>query len=160
MLLVRLQTAQRKIDALEQMGKEEQANEVKNEQYRENKESILAFKQAFEFCPVYFFYADKSGDIRKGNLSENLFDSELNIIQDTSELKDFYLVGEFAETPNLGIDGFVLMASDLIPLQAPFPFYQREHIFFGLVSISKGKIIENLNAKLFNTYELWFPNEQ
>src|SRR5690606_29069046 len=63
-ILVRLQTKQKTIEALEKSGNTKKAKEVEQELYQENKETILSFQQTFDFCPVYFFYAEDSDDIR------------------------------------------------------------------------------------------------
>ncbi|MDZ7845714.1 MAG: hypothetical protein U5L96_02455 [Owenweeksia sp.] len=122
MLLIRLQTSHMAIDALMEQGRAKKAEEVKSKQYLENKETILAFKQAYNFCPVYFFYAPDSKKIEKGQLEGVIFNSELQIINNTTPLPAFYLIGEFDETPNLGMDGLILKNQKFIPLQAPFPF--------------------------------------
>ena len=155
MLLVRLQTSQKQIEAMVDKGLEEEAELLRQEQYEENKESILAFSQVFDFCPVYFFYADKSEAIRDKQLAGNIFNSDLVVLQSVSELPDFFLTAEFAETPNLKIDGVVIMDEQMLPLEAPFPFYQREHIILGLISLSKGSMVERLNARMHDLYNMW-----
>ena len=155
MLLVRLQTSQKQIDALMDRGMIEEAEDLKQEQYEENKEAILAFSQVFDFCPVYFFYADKSEDIRSKELADNIFNSDLEILTNTADLPEYFLTAEFAETPNLKIDGVVIMDEQMLPLEAPFPFYQREHIMLGLISLSKGKMVERLNTRMHDLYEMW-----
>lgn len=159
MLLVRLQTSSKQIQALEERGRLEEAKDFREQQYEENKETILAFRKVFDFCPVYFFYADDSEAIRQEQLAGNIFDSQLEVLSNTDDLPDYFLTGEFAETPNLKIDGFVLMDEQMLPLQAPFPFYQREHILMGIITLSKGKMIENLNTRLWDTYRSWFEQE-
>lgn len=156
MLLVRLQTAANKIDALVKIGRSEEAKAATLEQYRENKETILAFSQVFTFCPVYFFYADDSEEIRRGNLAGHIFNTDLVAAEDSTGLPEHYFTGEFAETTNLGIDGFILMDKDLIPLESPFPFFQRRYILFNTITLSKAKILDRYNAKLQRTYEMWF----
>jgi hypothetical protein len=155
MLLVRLQTSQKQIEALVDRGMEEEGEARRQEQYEENKESILAFSQVFDFCPVYFFYADKSEAIRDKQLAGNIFNSDLVVLQSVSELPEFFLTAEFAETPNLKIDGVVIMDEQMLPLEAPFPFYQREHILLGLISLSKGSMVERLNARMHDLYNMW-----
>lgn len=155
MLLVRLQTSSKQINALEERGKTEEAEEIRKDQYQENKETILAFRQIFSFCPVYFFYSDKSEAIRAKELAGVIFDSELEVLTSTQGLPEYFLTGEFAETPNLKIDGLVIMDEQMLPLEAPFPFYQREHTMLGIISLSKGKMVERLNGRLFDLYDMW-----
>src|SRR5688500_2317042 len=59
-LLVRLKTAQQKIDALNKLGKTDWAQKIIREQKAENQRIINAFKQHYTFSPVYFFYSDDS----------------------------------------------------------------------------------------------------
>lgn len=155
MLLVRLQTSQKQIDALMERGMLEEAEAVRQAQYEENKESILAFSQIFDFCTVYFFYADKSGAIRDKDLAGNIFNSDMEVLNNAAGLPDYFLTAEFAETPNLKIDGVVIMDEQMLPLEGPFPFYQREHILLGLISLSKGKMVERLNSRMHDLYAMW-----
>ena len=157
MILIRLNTKDINVKALESMGRKEQARELREKQYQRNKESILAFSEIFDFCPVYFFYAPVSDEIVNGNLKGNIFDADLKVIENVDSLPDTWFVGSFGKTPRLGIEGFVLMDQYLEPLSAPFPFYQRKHIFLGLVSLSRGQMAESYNAKLKKTYRNWFP---
>lgn len=159
MLLVRLQTSSKQIQALEERGMLQEAEAYRQKQYDENKETILAFRKVFDFCPVFFFYADDSEAIRSKALEGTIFDSQLEVLTNTRDLPDFFLTGEFAETPNLKIDGFVIMDEQMLPLKSPFPFYQREHILLGIITLSKGKMIENLNTRLWDTYRLWFEEQ-
>lgn len=155
-LLVRLHTSDTKIQALEQLGRPKEAKKVKEKQYLENKEILLSFSQIFDFCPVYFFYSDHSEAIRQGDFHQKLFDVGGQTV-DTSEICDNFFTAEFAETSRLGIDGFIIMDQQLFPLEAPFPYYQRQYILLGMVSLSKAKIIHRMNNRLWDLYKLWFP---
>lgn len=154
-LLVRLQENSRTIEALKKAGKNERAEEYRKKQYRENRATLLSFRETFDFCPVYFFYASDSDSIRYGKLEGVLFDVNREQVP-AAKVPRHYFTGEFAETPNLGIDGFIIMDRFMIPLEEPFPFYQREHAFLGLVTYSKAQILERLDKKLNDHYELWF----
>ncbi|MGB0178341.1 MAG: hypothetical protein ACPF9D_14335, partial [Owenweeksia sp.] len=63
-ILLRLQTSQKKIDLLKANGEEEKAEKLTNAQFMENREIMLSFENTFDFCPVYFFYAENSEAIR------------------------------------------------------------------------------------------------
>ena len=155
MLLVRLQTSEKQINALEEKGMTYEAQQIRQEQYEENKEAILAFQKVFDYCPVYFFYADKSEAIRQKELDGNIFDAQLEVLTNTSDLPKYFLTAEFAETPNLKIDGLVIMDEQMLPLEAPFPYYQREHTLLGLISLSKGKMVDELNTRMHDLYNSW-----
>lgn len=131
---------------------------MRERQYRENKEILLSFSQTFDFCPVYFFYSDASDDIRERNFEGHLFDAGLQPVE-ASVVPEIFYSAEFSETENLGIKGLILMDQKLMPLEAPFPFYQRKYIFGGLISMSKARMVEQYNSRLFDTYKMWFPEE-
>ena len=88
-------------------------------------------------------------------MAGNIFDSELEILTSTAGLPEYFLTAEFAETPNLKIDGLVIMDEQMLPLEAPFPFYQREHTMMGIISLSKGKMVHRLNRRLTDLYDMW-----
>lgn len=158
-LLVRLKTNANSIEAYEQAGLEKEAEAARQKQYQENKEIILSFSQTFDFAPVYFFYSDASDAIRKGQFEGQVFDSKLKPVEiEKLEARPVF-TGEFSQTPNTGIKGFVLMNQDMIPLKSPFPFYQRQYVFFSLITLSKAKVVERYNERLHGTYQLWFPEK-
>lgn len=158
MLLVRLHTNDAAIDYLESQGRTKEAERLRERQYLENKEIILSFSRAFDFCPVFFFYSEASNDIREGKLEGNLFSAQQQPVE-PHEFSETYYTAEFSETENLGITGLILMDDQLFPLESPFPFYQRKYTFMGLIALSKAKMIERYNQKLHATYQLWFPQE-
>lgn len=157
-ILVRLFTNDAKISGLEAAGKTMEARKAAEQQQRENKDILLSFSQVFQFCPVYFFYSTDSEDIRNGNFEGKVFDASLTLISPT-EIKGTVFTAEFSETQNLGIEGLIIMDSQLFPLEAPFPFYQRKHTLLGMVSLTKSRMVHRLNNKLRDTYALWFPEE-
>lgn len=155
-LLVRLFTNDAKIESLVAAGKTSEANKATDLQYRENKDILLSFSQIFQFCPVFFFYSSDSEAIRHGNFEGKVFDASLSLV-DPSEIKGTVFTAEFSETENLGIEGLIIMDSQLFPLEAPFPFYQRKHTVLGLISLTKSRIVHRMNNKLRDTYTIWFP---
>lgn len=60
-LFVRLHSRKGVIEALLKRGQTTQAAELEKQQWNANSEIIAAFKTAFNFCPVYFFYSEYSG---------------------------------------------------------------------------------------------------
>lgn len=154
-LLIRLQTSQMKIDALKKRGLVEDAKKAEQKQYDENKEIILSFSQIFDFCPVYFFYSDKSEDIMENRIEGTIFDANQNLVAGT-ELPNFFLVGEFGNTQKLSLHGLVLMDQFMVPLEYPFPFYQRQFVFFSLFELSKAEMAERYDNRLKVLYAKWF----
>lgn len=158
MLLVRLKTNVEAISQLEAQGKATEAEALRQRQYQKNRDIILSFSKSFDFCPVYFFYASQSEDIRNAKLSGNLFDSNLKLVE-TQKLPEFYLTAEFSKTENLGLEGLIIMNSKLFPMESPFPFYQRKYRFFGLVSHTKSKMVYLMNHNMHEHYAFWFPEK-
>jgi len=154
MLLVRVQTDMNKIQALESKGFKKRAEKAKKEQYYKNKELLLAFDQTFDFCPVYFFYARNSEAITNGELEGVVFDSQLHEVP-AENLKPDYFIGDFSSTGSTGLTGFILKDRYFVPLEDPFPFYQRQYIFFSLIELSKPSMVEEYNSKLWGYYRRW-----
>ncbi|MGB3617685.1 MAG: hypothetical protein WBA12_06155 [Catalinimonas sp.] len=63
-LLVRLPAQTQVIDALEARRQTARAAAVRNERDEKNATWMNAFRTQFDFCPVYFFYADDSPRVR------------------------------------------------------------------------------------------------
>ncbi|MBF97892.1 MAG: hypothetical protein CMI36_02780 [Owenweeksia sp.] len=152
-ILVRLQTSERKINMLKERGMEKEAEEAVNQQHQENKEIMLSFEETFDFCPVYFFYAANSEAIREGQLEGNVFNSRQELIEGSKLNTRPFFTAEFAETEKLGISGFILMDQFMVPLEPPFPYFERKYIFFSLIEQSKARISERHNARLKAFYE-------
>lgn len=158
-LLVRLNRESNKLKALYEAGKAERAKKLERNIYDEHREILLSFKKTFDFCPYYFFYGTASDSVRKGKFEGVLFDVERNPVE-TKAIPEHIFTGEFAETPNLNIDGFIIMNQNMVPLQAPFPFYQRQHGFLGFISRSKAEVLEDLNSKLKDYYQSWWGDNE
>jgi hypothetical protein len=158
-LLVRLKTSQAAIAALESRGRNKEAERIKERLYRENKEILLSFTNAFDFCNVYFFYAPSSEKIRNKEFEGYVFSAN-RLPVPADSIKGPIYTAEFSETENLGIKGLILMDENMFPLKAPFPFYQRKYTALGLVAHSKGKMVELFNKRLHSTYKLWFSDEE
>ncbi len=152
-ILVRLQTNQKKIDLLKESGREKMAQQAASEQYQENRETILSFQKTFDFCPVYFFYAPHSEAIRKGELAGVVFDYDQNEVPLEKLTTRPFFTAEFSETEKLGISALVLMDQYMVPLEDPFPYYERKYVFFSLIKQSKARMAELYNTKLKNYYE-------
>lgn len=158
-LLVRLKTDSLKIKALESRNMQKEAERLKRNLYLENKEIILSFDQTFDFCPVYFFYSNHSGEIRKGNVSGFVFDANLRLVDADSLSSRPFFTAEFAKTENLGINALVLMDHFLLPLKAPFPFYERQYVFFSMIRQGKATMAKRFNKKLHEYHEAWNKRE-
>lgn len=154
-ILVRLKTDSLKIKALEDNGFHKEAEKVKIALYKENRETVLSFAKTFDFCPVYFFYSSASEKIRIGEISGNVFDNNLNIVEEEHIQSRPFFTAEFGKTGNSGIHALILMDHYFVPLKSPFPFFQRQYLFFSLIKQGKGKIAKKLNNRLKDQYEIW-----
>lgn len=159
-ILVRLKTDSLKIEALKKNGFTEEAEKQKLELYQENKEILLSFAKTFDFCPVYFFYSSSMDNIRSGEIVGHVFDSNLKIVdQDLLKAQPFF-TAKFGKTKNLGIHALILMDHYFVPLKSPFPFYQRQYVFFSLFKQGKGTIAKRLNKRLKEQYKVWNDPER
>lgn len=154
MLLVRLKSSQNQIEALQKQGLDKEAEKRKNQQYLDNKEIILSFGTTFDFCPVYFFYDVDSKKITDGEFEGVVLNQNLSPV-DPGELKSVYRACEFSQTEKLGIHGLIMLDQYLLPLQKPFPYYQRQYVFFSLMKLSKAEVISRQNKRLWDVYEKW-----
>lgn len=71
-LLVRIHGISKVSQALRRDGKELKANEFAEARNRLNRKIQEAFEKHWDFCPVYFFEAESSPDVRAGRL-QNVF---------------------------------------------------------------------------------------
>lgn len=96
-LLVRLHTKKASIQALRDIGKNEDADKIESRQRLENLRIVSAFRRHFNFCPVYFFYSEYSQNIIDKQFDKVLFIND-SLVEDPSikpDLSSFY-ISEFA----------------------------------------------------------------
>jgi hypothetical protein len=152
-ILVRLQDKTASLELLKARGLKKEAQKLEEAQALENKETMLSFAGAFSFCPVYFFYAKDSESIRIGDFNDKLFDVDFNIAQAPLHVKVF--IAEFSETEILGIDGLIIMDSQLLALKDPLPYFERRFVFLSLFERSKAKMIEVYNKRMHDYAEMY-----
>ena len=178
-MLVRLRTRSNSINALRKAGNEQVAKRIEDAQAERNRSIVQAFKQEFDFCPVYFFFSDDSKNVRDHKLSEvrflndqlqhdpsiqfagkNYLTAEFaNIEQDT--LKRF---NNYATDPadskekryyggtNFGFAALIIKSDQLVQLRRPFPYYVRT--YEGLpFKRKKATVVKILNKELHQFYQ-------
>jgi hypothetical protein len=132
-LLVRLQTAERKAGTLRELGREDEAREVLAEQQAFNQRVREAFERNYDFSPVYFFYAPDSRQIREKRFYNILQDSREQPVDVDRVAGKPFLVAEFSEVQspaaNAGLDALLVMDEQLEPLSMPFPFAVPTHLY-------------------------------
>ncbi len=150
-LLVRLQDKSLSLAELEKRGLSKRAEQLKQQQYQENRETLLSFSKTFDFCPVYFFYASESEAIRNGNYAGKVFNADLQ----PSEVKTAKVfIAEFDETEELGIDGLIVKDDKMLALPEDLPYFERRFILIGLIERSKAEMVEAYNHKLQEYYDM------
>jgi hypothetical protein len=143
-LLVRLKTNATLIARLKAAGNIDMATKVEREVAIANKIVIASYLREFTFCPVYFFYSNRSDSVKHKKLDGILVDS--NLLENPSLVctADFYLIAESGELYNssLGIVPeseapkavergspsrdvpIVIKNRYFIQLHKPFPYFQ------------------------------------
>jgi len=131
-LLVRLKTGKSTIDAMQKAGKTKMAANRQKQVDEENKRIIKAFKDEFDFCPMYFFYSDDSRLLKDKNFESIVYvnDSAQKDKNISPQFSRFF-VAEFGSVgPNEGaifdMQGLIIMNDELVPLQKPFPFFVKK----------------------------------
>ena len=146
-VLVRLKTSKNKINALREIKRFNEADEVKAKQRKMNLEIIEAFKKEFDFCPVYFFYSNCSDEIINKNFKGCILNEKL--LTDTSFntiIKDF-IIAEFDVTENFGIKGLLVKDCNFIQMKKPFPYLTRSFEMF-FIKLKKEDVVRTLNNKI------------
>lgn len=180
-LLVRLKTSEKKIQAAQDAGLNDFANEIRENQRAENEEITQAFADKFDFCPVYFFYSNCSKQVLEHDFEGCLMGSNLKPLQEIPRIDDFFIAefdyvkksedqyfshysieydtaGYKEFSPNYyggtetGPDALVMMDSRFHQLTHPFPFYVRTYQGFSLLKRSKENTVRLFNKKLTDYY--------
>ncbi len=102
-LLVRLKTKQKNIEALREHGLNAKADIIESELKTKNLAIVKAFKDHFDFCPVYFFYSHDSKLAKAKELGSVQFLNDLLEHDPSIQLtnSNFY-IGEFAQIEHYG----------------------------------------------------------
>jgi len=163
-LLVRLPTNEAKIAKLKKIGKEEESKKESFYMKRFHVDILKSFENAFDFCPVYFYYSDASEAIKEDNLDGNLFDSKLQNIANLKPSLDHRYYAEFGfvydkevtaekDGKDVKVAGFggvsalvIRTKEDMQPLR-PFP-YSVAYNYKDEYSLTKQ--IRKLNIKLYS----------
>ena len=180
-LLIRLETKSKVINALKKSGKESQAKIIEKMQAEYNMTIVRAFRAAFGFCPVYFFYSEHSEAVRAKSFAKvrfltydlkadgsvkfaggNFFTAEFGTIEgdggndvdegDTKQNdKSKEGVSEYKGGVSMGFGALLIKDDQFVQLSRPFPFYVRT--FDSLpTKRSPKKVVELMNEKLQEFY--------
>lgn len=149
-LLIRLKKNSLKVQALRKYGREQEARDEERKMELENASTIRAIKTSYTFSSYYFFYSENSDLLLARKWDGIVLDSTLMPVNLPKNL--FYLVGEFGETREMNIDAFVVLDSQYIQLEKPFPFMVKR-INNLVANRKKEDIIRILNDKFIEFYE-------
>lgn len=95
-LLVRLMTKSKSIDALRARGDNYTADKIQQKQNELNTRIVVAFRIEFDFCPVYFFYSDYTQQVKDKQLDNVVFVNDS--LQPDSSIRlnnENFLIAEF-----------------------------------------------------------------
>jgi len=177
-LLVRLTTKSNSIAALRAKGDNQTADKIQKKQSEINIRTITAFRVAFDFCPVYFFYSDYTNMVKDRQLDKVVFLSDE--LQPDSSIRpgsENFLVAEFGQVMREAgklrggyyyykendtlkqsdkyaavsiFDALVIMDDQFVQMRyAGFPFYDRT---WELLSGYK-RSVAGINKSLHKFYE-------
>ncbi|MEO8150069.1 MAG: hypothetical protein ABI723_20700 [Bacteroidia bacterium] len=97
-LLVRLPQNKLAVKALVKAGKTATAEKLKSDLNKMNHNIVTAFNSYFDFCPVYYFYAEHSDSILNKNFSGIILDSNFQIIEAPLLMEKKFFVVEICKT--------------------------------------------------------------
>jgi hypothetical protein len=105
-MFIRLSTNEGKIAKLKKMGRSDLAKKESAEIAQFHTDILKTFEQHFTFCPVYYYYADKSVEVKNGNFNGNLFDAQLNTVSSLpfSKKQKFYAEFGFVHQEELTVE--------------------------------------------------------
>ena len=162
-MLIRLPTNKAKIAKLKKMGRSDLAKKESAEMAQFQSDILKTFEKHFTFCPVYFYYSDKSVEVKNGNFDGNLFDAKLNNISSLSfsNKQKFYAEFGFVHQEELTVEkngqhvkvagigskkAFVIRTHEGLQPLRPFP-YTINYYYRGDGTLTKP--VQKINDELF-----------
>ncbi len=162
-MFIRLPTNEAKIAKLKTMGRSDLAKKESAQMAQFHTDILKTFEKHFTFCPVYYYYSDKSVDVKNGNFDGNLFDAKLNNVSSLSfsDKQKFYAEFGYVHQEELtvekngqpvkvaGIGGkkaFVIRTHEGLQPLRPFP-YTINYYYKGDGTLTKP--VQKINDDLF-----------
>ncbi|MBA3901462.1 MAG: hypothetical protein H0X62_14860 [Bacteroidetes bacterium] len=146
-IFIRLPTSQNKIKAYLDAGQQKKAEKTARSQQLENIKLYLAFKSAYDFSEVYFFYNLSSKAIQSGNFKGHLLNENLEPDPEINYAGPYY-IAEFDVIQTTGLSALVIKDSNFNLLQKPFPYYAKLYNFFPLIKKNNLQVVIDLNKGL------------
>jgi hypothetical protein len=177
-LLVRLMTKKNTINAMKKVKKLKLANKTEAKLKERNQSIVCAFRNHFNFCPVYFFYSDYSIYVKDNQFERVVFlDDSLILDSSIKVLKQPYLIAEFGsvypdtttystshyfdygkkQTTHYGGSGITVSALIIkdklfTQLKEPFPYHVRERKKMLFFSKKIHKVVLRMSNRLEKYY--------
>lgn len=177
-LLVRLSTKKNTIAAMKKAGKIKLANKTETKLKERNQLIINAFRNNFNYCPVYFFYSDYSKYVTNNHLENVIFlNDSLELDQTIKTTKQTFFIAEFGaiypdttkyatrhyygngkkEVKHYGgseitVTALIIKDNHFAQLKEPFPYYVRERKGMPFQR-SIHQVVLNMNFKLKHYYK-------
>lgn len=169
-LVVRLQSRSLAIARLRDAGNAAAANNIMVTQREENLKIVSAFRKSFDFCNVYFIYADSTDAWLLGKHEGYFLNDGLEITPSITLKESFSLLAEEGnphqpvaydetrpnqETSERGYlnNAIVIYDPRLKLLKEPFPYYAQEPFPQNLAASNWSVKVQSLNKKLVSFYE-------
>lgn len=169
-LVVRLQSRSLAMARLRDAGDAAAANNIMVAQREENLKIVSAFRKSFDFCKVYFIYADSTEAWLRAKREGYLLNDDLEITRSITLKESFSLLAEEGnphqpvaydetrpnqETSERGYlnNAIVIYDPRLKLLKEPFPYYAQEPFPQNLAASNWRAKVESLNKKLKAFYE-------
>lgn len=132
-LLVRLNTKFKTIEALENHKAFKEAEQVRAAQKEWNKKVVGYFKTHYTFTPVYFFFSTETDKVKRRDFaSVHFLDSELQPLENQPVISANFWIAEInyldrntRTGSDMGFEAILLRDSSFTQLDHPFPFYTR-----------------------------------
>jgi len=186
-LLIRLQTQNNSITALNEANQYRLASKIKEKQEKKNRKIVAAFRKNFTFCPVYFFTSNYSINILSKHTNEIIFlndslqpdtsvklnsakflTAEFGIIdRDTAKYYSdyYYYRGKrgteykniYYSGPDMGFEALKIMSDRFVQLKNPFPFKVRTFSSLPVIRRKPSKTVRRMNKKLLKFYQETVP---
>ena len=169
-LVVRLQSKSKAIEKLRAEGNHSYARTIESEQREDNLEIYQAFRQHFDFCDVYFIYAEQTDSLLRNGGKNFFLNDSLQVDPSIHLNKPFFLFAEHGtpqfekpsdktqpdkQSPDESLmrQSIVILDQNLRQLKPPFPYFAHETFIKYLFDAKwRDKVIE-LNKKLHAFYK-------
>ena len=156
-LLVRLKTMQNTVLMLEARGLQEDADEIWENQIKENRAIAKAFELFFDFCPVYFFYDENSEAVKSGDYEDYILNYDLDtIVAELLPAFNYVYFADFGEVHfkhfNQHMQGAVILDQFMMMLPGKFPSIVRKRAGVSIIKRTNADLVQEMNEKLHKFY--------